>query len=136
MSRRRNVVQVVGLGLTLGGCSLFGVTTNPPPVPTSQPDEGEASSETTTTTSSLPSWDDVTSGHPEGATNPPHPVLALRPEADGYTCHKAWIPGMLPPSSTAFPDGDGVYDCGEACGTQVVCPEPKASEIWSASAKK
>lgn len=80
----------------------------------------------------LPTWDQVASGHPEGATNPPIPVLNVTPTG---VCYKAW---MSPFSARERPIVDSVRtDCDEsidACGTQIVCP-PQAAQLladWNA----
>src|SRR5690606_19222818 len=36
----------------------------------------------------LPSWEEVSSGHPAGATNPPMPVLIVTPDR---RCFKDWV---------------------------------------------
>ncbi|TNE85455.1 MAG: hypothetical protein EP330_25565 [Deltaproteobacteria bacterium] len=92
------------------------VTSNPPPV------EVEAGA--------LPTWDEVASGHPEGATNPPSPFLRVTPEGE---CYKFWR-GMMAPPRPGEIIGDRVQACEEGadCGTQIQCPEPRASELLEA----
>ena len=85
----------------------------------------------------LPSWDEVKSGHPEGATNPPSPFLVVTPEG---RCFKEWR-GMMAPPQPGVPFGDRVQECGEEddCGAEVQCPQPKTSELladWSATKDK
>lgn len=80
-----------------------------------------------------PAWDDVKSGHPEGATNPPIPVLVVTPAGD---CFKGWRSPMVPPSAD---NQDRVQECpdGHECGVAVECP-PKAAELlatWNAGEK-
>jgi hypothetical protein len=73
----------------------------------------------------LPSWDEVKSTHPEGATNPPSPVLIVEPNG---VCHKKWEGGMIPPGKDRV-----IEDCKTAdshCGTEVQCPE-RAEKILS-----
>jgi hypothetical protein len=74
---------------------------------------------------SLPNWDDVPSKHPEGATNPPAPVLNVT--RDGSRCFKTFEGGMVRPQ--------GVFNLtiGEASylvryvdgpqGKQIGCPK-------------
>jgi len=85
------------------------VPTNPPPV------EAEP----------LPTWEEVASGHPENATNPPTPQLVVTPEGD---CYKRWV-GMM--GDPIGPDWDRVQECASDCGTQIQCP-PKAAELLEA----
>jgi len=79
----------------------------------------------------LPAWDDVKSGHPEGATNPPRPVLIVTPEG---ACFKQWVSPMMRPTP-GQPFGDRVEDCTADCGTAVQCP-PKAAELLAAHEAK
>lgn len=73
----------------------------------------------------LPAWDDVPSGHPEGATNPPMPELVVTPEGD---CFKRWVSPMKRPTG---PRGNRVEACVEDCGTAIVCP-PEAEALLAA----
>jgi hypothetical protein len=78
----------------------------------------------------LPSWEEVASGHPEGATNPPSPFLRVTPEGE---CFKFFRGMMMPPRPGEI-IGDRVEPCPEegSCGTQIACPEPRASELLEA----
>ena len=70
----------------------------------------------------LPTWDAVPSGHPEGATNPPIPVLIVRPDG---TCYKRWQSPMAVKMGPGSFDPH-VEDCDAAsgaCGTQIQCTE-------------
>lgn len=69
----------------------------------------------------LPTWDEVPSPHPPGATNPPSPVLLRTPEG---RCYEQWVSPFLPREYhvdrvTACPSPDEVV--GD-CGTEIVCP--------------
>lgn len=140
----RRAAVVVPLGLSLAACggarsdapvqdAVEQITSNPPepvvpevapspaPAPTSAPDP------------SLPTWDEIPSGHPPGATNPPAPVLLVMPTGE---CHKAWVSPFMPASLRQ----DRVLECpnpDEAvgdCGPRVQCPE-RAAELlatWKA----
>lgn len=67
----------------------------------------------------LPAWDDVGSGHPEGATNPPMPVLAV--DAAGRCFKEWWDPRRVP--TDAREGGRRVLAEGEAStGVEVQCP--------------
>lgn len=90
----------------------------PPPIRPEEPPEEVV----------LPSWDDVASGHPEGATNPPSPFLRVTPEGD---CYKFWR-GMMAPPRPGEVIGDRVEECPEDCGTQIVCPEPRTQQLLDA----
>jgi hypothetical protein len=74
--------------------------------------------------SALPTWDEVESGHPPGATNPPLPMLAL--SADGEHCYKEWLSPMRPTDQLveAIKIGGRVLAEGEqSTGTEVQCPD-------------
>ena len=112
-----------------GGTKEAPIQENPaPPIEPVEPDyENPAPPEIEEKTAAkLPSWDSVGSGHPEGATNPPRPVLVVDPDG---RCFKQWTSGMLAPTPET---DDRVEACtGEDCGTQVECP-PKAAELLAA----
>lgn len=72
----------------------------------------------------LPTWDDVPSNHPPGATNPPRPALTVTPDG---RCYKRWVSPMV----AARAGGDKVADCREDCGTEIQCPE-RAAEMLKA----
>lgn len=92
----------------------------PKPAPPSQPGE-------------LPSWEEVKSSHPEGATNPPHPVLNVAP--DRKRCFKTYEGGMTTPRDVfELPSGEARYfarylDAGAAKGKEVRCPEGVAAAL-------
>lgn len=114
---KRMIVSVVGLGLSLSGCSAGKADpeemSHNPPAP-------------------LPTWDEVKSSHPEGATNPPSPVLLVSP--DGLSCYKQWVGGMVPVTPET---GDRVGTCApEGCGTPIECPQPRAQELLDAAKAK
>lgn len=93
------------------------INTNPPP-----PDPNR----TVPTVAPLPTWDEVESGHPKGATNPPMPELVVTPSGD---CFKAWRSPMAPSS---IPHGDRVQEsCDADCGTPIQCPD-KAKDLLDA----
>lgn len=128
MASKRAVVIV---GLTLAGCGAKDAqpTGNPPPPePVEVPEpEPEVIPPPRNPPAPLPTWEEVESGHPKGATNPPRPELIVTP---GGTCYKKWVSGMLAPQP-GQPFGDRVEDCTENCGTEIQCP-PKAGELLKA----
>lgn len=74
----------------------------------------------------LPRWDEVPSGHPAGATNPPSPVLLATPDG---RCFKQWVSPMIRGDFhrdrvTECPNPDPIV--GD-CGTPIECP-PDAAE--------
>ena len=78
----------------------------------------------------LPTWESVRSGHPDGATNPPSPLLVVT--EDGLTCYKAWRSGMRPPDMMEDRYGGWVIEAPDPnMGTEVICP-PQAAEVIAA----
>jgi hypothetical protein len=77
--------------------------------------------------SALPAWDDVASGHPAGATNPPIPELIVTPDG---RCFKAWVSPMMPRDERG--DRVDAVCAGEDCGTEIVCLDRAAAllEAW------
>lgn len=142
---KRVFLMVTSLGLGLTACGDkespdpgpdFG---NPPMPPPELPDgldlpvdeNGEAPSEGSLgddgTDGELPTWDEVESGHPEGATNPPIPELVVTPDGQ---CFKQWRGAMIRPEPGEL-RGDRVEDCGSDCGVPIQCPD-KAKELLDA----
>ncbi len=119
----KRVVIVIGAGLTFGCTPKDTVLYNPGPPVEMMPEETPPP---TNPPPALPTWDDVKSTHPEGATNPPHPILIVSPE--GARCFKQYVGGMIqgPP--------DHVQACGaDECGTEIQCPQPRAADLLAAS---
>lgn len=107
---RKPIVAVLFAGASLAACAKDPTVTQNPPPPDPVPT-------TTQTSSGLPSWDSVPSGHPEGATNPPIPVLEVK---DG-ACFKAWYDPRAMPIEAR---GTGARKLGPdetSSGTQVEC---------------
>jgi hypothetical protein len=89
-----------------------------------------------TGTSALPTWDQVESGHPQGATNPPRPVLVVN--SDASRCWKEWVGGMRPDPNfrRIAASGGRVLADGEAPnGTEIVCPTGASAVVdaWARS---
>ncbi|MCK6520330.1 hypothetical protein L6R49_02710 [Myxococcota bacterium] len=77
-----------------------------------------------------PTWNEVRSSHPEGATNPPSPLLIVT--ADGATCYKAWRPARQPPDPVESQYGGWVIPAPDPnAGVEVVCP-PDAARVLAA----
>jgi hypothetical protein len=77
--------------------------------------------------SALPTWDQVESTHPKGATNPPRPVLNA--VEDGSACSKTWESPMIPPEPIVRQIGGRVVPVGaELKGTLIQCP-PQTAEL-------
>ncbi len=120
-------VLAAGSALSLSACKgKVEPTTNPPP-PIMEPTENPpaptvepAGNPPPPEQPPLQSWDDVSSAHPQGATNPPIPFLYVTPDGD---CYKDFVS----PFRAGGPDGIGDRvrdDCGtEPCGTQIECPD-------------
>jgi hypothetical protein len=93
------------------------MTRNPPPPPPP--------------TTGLPRWDEVKSTHPEGATNPPAPVLIV--QLDGARCWKGWRGGMIGPSPEERALGGRVVEVGAVVSdTEIQCPAERAAAVLDA----
>jgi hypothetical protein len=77
----------------------------------------------------LPSWDDVLSGHPPNATNPPSPVLVVDP---GGACFKKWAGGMIQAPPDHVEACAGAADVADRCGVAIECPQPRAQALLDA----
>ncbi|HCH63555.1 MAG TPA: hypothetical protein DFR83_12175 [Deltaproteobacteria bacterium] len=103
-------------------------TGNPPPPagpPPSAPEDP---------TKRLPVWDEVESGHPKGATNPPRPVLELL--ADGSRCWKAWEGGMRPPDQQVVQIGGRILaDASQTTATEIECPRRRVQSVLDRKAR-
>lgn len=124
---RKPVVAVLFAGVGLAACAKDPVLThNPPPPPeppTMNPPPPEPPPEPVST---LPLWEDVASSHPEGATNPPMPVLEVK---DG-ACYKAWYDPRAMPVEARGKGARKLPEGEEPKGTQVQCtPELLAKVI-------
>lgn len=145
MSKRTSasVVTVLagGLGLSLSSaCNNGSKTTSPPP---SSPDAiAERPTENPpppppepTPNAGLPRWEEVESGHPKGATNPPRPVLVVM--ADGPRCWKEWVGGMMPPDPAVVETGGRVItEESQTQGTEVLCPMRQAQSVLDKTAAR
>lgn len=79
----------------------------------------------------LPTWDEVKSSHPEGATNPPSPTLYVA--RDTGACFKDWLPGMIKPDDDIMAVGGRVYahESDVVDATKIVCPEGQPAKLVS-----
>lgn len=129
--KRTPFVRVLGLALVTSGCMMSSdpVKENPPPP---EPLPGNPPLPTPEPTA-LPTWDQVKSSHPEGATNPPRPLLMVSREPEA--CFKEWVGGMRPPDpEEAAIDGHVVNTPADAAhlGTQIQCPEGQPAKLLAA----
>ena len=137
-----NTIRVVAAGaaLSLSACDRQRQPTGteplpPPDNPPAQPGELDAAPPPPPMVNPpppdlLPTWDSVRSSHPEGATNPPSPLLIVT--EDGTTCYKDWRSGMQPPDPQEDRYGGWVIAAPDPnMGTQVICP-PDAAEVLAA----
>jgi hypothetical protein len=133
-------VRVLGVALTLGACHPAAVPEPPgnPPVPetTHNPPMPPPPEPTQNPPAPLPTWDEVLSGHPPGATNPPYPILVVSqtPQA----CFKVWHGGMIPPPADVREAHGRVVATPAEAGdraTQVQCPEGEPQRLLEAYAK-
>ncbi len=123
----RPFVRVLGVALAVGACKPTPPPGNPPAPPPTDP-----SLPTANPPAPLPTWDEVTSSHPEGATNPPSPVLVVLREPKA--CFKAWMGGMMPlPADIARAGGQVVAtpaDVGLA--KEIQCPPGQPETLLAA----
>ena len=132
MRRHSFVVTFAASALVLGACNKTSPVYNPPPPepPIGNPPAPEPEpTPDVVPASTLPTWDDVASGHPEGATNPPIPHLVVKPDG---SCFKQWVSPMLRLPSGKMGDYVDTECGGEDCGTAIQCPERAATvlEEW------
>lgn len=123
MNHQLVVCLAAGSMLTVAGC---GSKSPPPPRNPPAPEIVEVPPEVVPDVEVLPPmnppampprWEDVKSSHPEGATNPPSPVLVV--DAATKHCYKRWGGGMTGPT----PD-EVRADCSDgSCGTLTLCPD-------------
>lgn len=141
------LVRVLGLSLAVNACS--GSASPPvsetPPLPGNPPlpvEEPPLPTANPPAPSDLPTWDQVESGHPRGATNPPRPLLVVSREPEA--CFKDWVGGMMPPDPQEYAINGRVVPTaadGAAQGTQIQCPEGQPAALlaahaaWSSGAK-
>lgn len=151
---RRVITFAAGAALTVSGCNGAAHKANPQAAPDVEtptiiaeaeaeaeaaqeaPEPTDATEPTTIAevadapadANTLPTWDDVPSGHPAGATNPPIPTLVVT--EDGR-CFKQWLSPM---ARRGMILGDRVDTCEaeNACGTAIQCPEERAQKVLDA----
>lgn len=111
-------LSAAALAGLLGACNKQAPEPNTLP-PGNPPAPGPTEPEPGPPSAALPTWDEVRSTHPEGATNPPLPVLAVDSEG---RCYKEWSdPRRVPPEVRE--QGYRALPAGEAStGTEVQCP--------------
>jgi hypothetical protein len=129
---RRHILIVTAGGALAFGCGEKIATTGTPPAPEPATAEGSSPEEVAEPVAeappALPTWDEVGSGHPPGATNPPRPELIVTPEG---RCYKHWVSPMMRRAPGSV--GDHVQACvADECGWEIQCPEPRASEVLAA----
>jgi hypothetical protein len=121
----KRAVLILGLGMgACGGPSAQPPV--PPPVPPTTPDEMSHNPPPVEMSHNppmpLPTWDQVPSGHPEGATNPPSPILIM---TDDGACYKKWV-GM----ASAGEKDHRVTTCApDECGQMIQCPPDAAARV-------
>lgn len=118
------IIRVVAAGtaLAFGAAACSGnnpPTSNPPPPDIEHPLMGNPPPPDEDPPT-LPTWESVESGHPEGATNPPIPVLEVT--ADGAHCFKHWQSPMIRDGEMRTLGGRVLATPQEAKGTEVACP--------------
>lgn len=114
----------LSLAATTSACSgkdAEPIRTNNPPGPEPLPDTPPAPDKT------LPSWDEVESGHPAGATNPPVPLLAVT--KDGQHCYKEWYDGRAMPAGEIRAGGRVIDGPGDTKGTEIACDPERVKQV-------
>ncbi len=130
---RAPFIRVLGVGLAVGACrpTVPPDVTHNPPAPDLTPEIPMNPPEPEVVDTNLPAWESVVSGHPEGATNPPSPVLIVA--RDVGACFKDWQGGMMRlPEEVRKAGGRVVATTAEATGTQVQCPEGQPERLLAA----
>lgn len=132
----RPIVRVLGVALTLSACQsvVQAPLENPPEPPRGNPPPPPPEPEPVA--SALPTWDSVKSGHPEGATNPPSPLLIV--SKDPEACFKGWLPGMIAPDPEVMELNGRVVATPAQAGqaTQVQCPPGQPQRLLEAAAQR
>lgn len=115
-------VRVLGVALVMSACEKSPPPTESPVPPTPAP-------------AALPTWDSVGSGHPDGATNPPSPVLFVSKAP--LSCFKVWMGGMIPfPPDISQAGGRVVATPADVDGgTEVQCPAGQPDTLLAAYAQ-
>jgi len=111
-------------------------TSNPPPPPLPPPDPVPIRTSNPPMPppmppAALPTWDDVASSHPEGATNPPAPLLAV--SADGERCYKEWRDVRVAPREVLQAGGRVMADGETSNGTEIACPAERRQKVLDAN---
>jgi hypothetical protein len=128
-------VRVLGVALVMSACEKTTPPAEIPVEPTEVPPGPPGGPiPTHNPPATLPTWESVISGHPEGATNPPSPVLFVSkaPQA----CFKVWMGGMIPfPPDISQAAGRVVETPADVeQGTEVQCPAGQPETLLAAYA--
>ncbi|MFK7929398.1 MAG: hypothetical protein AB8H79_14480 [Myxococcota bacterium] len=110
----------IGTKLDAADPPIYG---NPPPPQPITVQHRQALKRIATGNADSPAFADVKSPHPEGATNPPSPVLLVTPKGD---CYKTWEGGMIP----AGPDRVQDVEVNDWT-TKVKCPVDRAEPLYT-----
>lgn len=140
----RPFIRVLGVALAVGACHrATDLPSNPPPPPIGNPPPPDAElpiaelpTQNPPAPPDLPTWDAVLSGHPEGATNPPRPLLVVSKTPPA--CFKDWLPAMRPPDEEVMAlHGRVVETPADAGGaTQIQCPEGQPQTLLESAARR
>lgn len=126
-------VRVLGVALVVSACEKQPIVHgNPPPPPDPVPTPEEPVV-LRNPPAPLPTWDEVKSTHPEGATNPPSPVLIV--SRAPLRCFKGWMGGMQPWPADVRDAGGRVVATPEEAGanaTEIVCPDGEPYKLIAA----
>ena len=137
----KRVVAIVSAGtvLSVAGCTMFrpdNTQTNPPVAIEDdlvKPPQPERIINPPPV--EIPTWDEVTSGHPEGATNPPTPLLVIN--ENGTSCYKIWLGQALSEDDlAAIRAGGRILAAGETPedGTFIECPQEMVDALLNPEA--
>lgn len=134
----RPFVRVLGVALSVAGChrEVPPISQNPP-APVDAPPIAELPADPVAappTDANLPTWESIRSGHPEGATNPPYPLLVVSKSPP--LCFKGWLPGMIKPDDEVMEISGRVVATPASVGSAVPvqCPEGQPDKLLAARA--
>ena len=142
------IVRILGVALSVSACHHDAapppskppepVYENPPPPvdPVAEVPVTPTPVDPAPVDAALPTWESIRSGHPEGATNPPSPLLVV--SKDPPLCFKDWLPGMIKPDPEVMDLNGRVVATPASVGraVPVQCPPGQPAALLDAAARR